>query len=224
MLCLHDFNQPESLHLNNTQSGAITACGHACCNDSWCLLFHSSPVLHRGGTACTTPTTRTHHTCTFFLGKATHLPHACAHAHKMYTYKHTHTYIGTYIHTQSAGPSHQYSDWQRAIPSSSCTLLLACVLAAQVSGPQRDLHSGNDGGVICEPMMDLVKVMATLLEPGKTSIRVRLGQRMRVHACATEVWQMKGQASRGGRQRWPCALLWRCDGCELRQACPCCSW
>jgi len=47
-----------------------------------------------------------------------------------------------------------------------------CVLCAQVSGPQRDLHSGNDGGVFCEPMMDLVKVMSSLLEPGTTTIRV----------------------------------------------------
>lgn len=36
--------------------------------------------------------------------------------------------------------------------------LIACL--AQVSGPQRDIHSGNDGGVFCEPMMDLIKVGA----------------------------------------------------------------
>ena len=47
-----------------------------------------------------------------------------------------------------------------------------CPAHLQVSGPQRDLHSGNDGGVFCEPMMDLVKITSTFLTPGKTSIRV----------------------------------------------------
>lgn len=49
---------------------------------------------------------------------------------------------------------------------------------AQVSGPQKDLHSGNDGGVFCEPMTDLIKTMSTLLEPGRTVIRVGLGCRL----------------------------------------------
>jgi len=28
----------------------------------------------------------------------------------------------------------------------------------EVAGPERDVHSGNDGGVFNEPMMDLAKV------------------------------------------------------------------
>lgn len=34
----------------------------------------------------------------------------------------------------------------------------------QISGPQRDLHSGNDGGVFNEPMSDLVKLLARLTD------------------------------------------------------------
>jgi di- and tripeptidase/Cys-Gly metallodipeptidase DUG1 len=36
----------------------------------------------------------------------------------------------------------------------------------QVSGPQRDLHSGNDGGVFSEPMADLVQLLGALHGPG----------------------------------------------------------
>lgn len=36
----------------------------------------------------------------------------------------------------------------------------------QITGPERDLHSGNDGGVFAEPMVDLLRVMATLVGPG----------------------------------------------------------
>jgi hypothetical protein len=36
----------------------------------------------------------------------------------------------------------------------------------QVSGPQRDLHSGNDGGVFSEPMADLVQLLGSLHGPG----------------------------------------------------------
>ncbi|KAF5832871.1 hypothetical protein DUNSADRAFT_11061, partial [Dunaliella salina] len=49
---------------------------------------------------------------------------------------------------------------------------MVCTILVQVSGPQRDVHSGNDGGVFCEPMMDLVKIIGTLLEPGRTTIRI----------------------------------------------------
>ena len=34
----------------------------------------------------------------------------------------------------------------------------------EVAGPARDLHSGNDGGVIAEPLVDLAKVLATLVD------------------------------------------------------------
>lgn len=36
----------------------------------------------------------------------------------------------------------------------------------QVSGPERDLHSGNDGGVFHEPMADLVQLLGSLHGPG----------------------------------------------------------
>lgn len=37
---------------------------------------------------------------------------------------------------------------------------------SQVSGPARDLHSGNDGGVFVEPMADLVQLLGGLQRPG----------------------------------------------------------
>jgi hypothetical protein len=36
----------------------------------------------------------------------------------------------------------------------------------QVSGPERDLHSGNDGGMFSEPMADLVQLLGALHGPG----------------------------------------------------------
>ncbi|EFJ51074.1 hypothetical protein VOLCADRAFT_57861, partial [Volvox carteri f. nagariensis] len=39
-------------------------------------------------------------------------------------------------------------------------------LTVQITGPERDLHSGNDGGVFAEPMVDLLRVMATLVGSG----------------------------------------------------------
>lgn len=36
----------------------------------------------------------------------------------------------------------------------------------QVHGPERDLHSGNDGGVFNEPMADLVQLLGSLHGPG----------------------------------------------------------
>ncbi|GLI58924.1 hypothetical protein VaNZ11_000709 [Volvox africanus] len=45
-------------------------------------------------------------------------------------------------------------------------------LTVQITGPERDLHSGNDGGVFSEPMVDLIRVMATLVGPsGKVQVR-----------------------------------------------------
>ena len=38
----------------------------------------------------------------------------------------------------------------------------------QVSGPLRSLHSGNDGGVFNEPLADLTKVLASLLDSRNT--------------------------------------------------------
>ncbi|GIL70254.1 hypothetical protein Vretifemale_1091 [Volvox reticuliferus] len=44
-------------------------------------------------------------------------------------------------------------------------------LTVQITGPERDLHSGNDGGVFSEPMVDLIRVMATLVGPnGKVQV------------------------------------------------------
>ena len=41
----------------------------------------------------------------------------------------------------------------------------------EVSGPARDLHSGNDGGVIGEPLVDLAKLLATLTDArGRVSV------------------------------------------------------
>lgn len=34
----------------------------------------------------------------------------------------------------------------------------------QVSGPRRDLHSGNEGGVFNEPLADLTKLLATCID------------------------------------------------------------
>ncbi|KAG2445688.1 hypothetical protein HXX76_000296 [Chlamydomonas incerta] len=39
-------------------------------------------------------------------------------------------------------------------------------LTVQITGPERDLHSGNDGGVFAEPMVDLLRVMATMVGSG----------------------------------------------------------
>ena len=35
---------------------------------------------------------------------------------------------------------------------------------AQVKGPERDIHSGNDGGVFNEPLSDLTKLLASLVD------------------------------------------------------------
>ncbi|KAL6762356.1 hypothetical protein V8C86DRAFT_1825219 [Haematococcus lacustris] len=45
-------------------------------------------------------------------------------------------------------------------------------LSVQVSGPARDVHSGNDGGVFVEPLMDLIALMGTVMEPGSTVIKI----------------------------------------------------
>ena len=37
-------------------------------------------------------------------------------------------------------------------------------LHAQVKGPERDIHSGNDGGVFNEPLSDLTKLLASLVD------------------------------------------------------------
>jgi hypothetical protein len=46
------------------------------------------------------------------------------------------------------------------------------LLSDQVAGPQRDLHSGNDGGVFNEPLADLTKVLASLID-SRNNIQVR---------------------------------------------------
>lgn len=45
-------------------------------------------------------------------------------------------------------------------------------MATQVAGPERDLHSGNDGGVFNEPLADLTKVLASLID-SRNNIQVR---------------------------------------------------
>ena len=47
-----------------------------------------------------------------------------------------------------------------------------------MAGPQRDLHSGNDGGVFNEPLADLTKVLASLID-SRNNIQVR-GARFRI--------------------------------------------
>jgi len=42
----------------------------------------------------------------------------------------------------------------------------------EVRGPPKDLHSGNDGGVLAEPLADLAKVLASLVGPGDGGGRV----------------------------------------------------
>ncbi len=39
------------------------------------------------------------------------------------------------------------------------------------AGPCRDLHSGNEGGVFCEPLIDLNKVLASLVD-SRSNIQV----------------------------------------------------
>lgn len=46
------------------------------------------------------------------------------------------------------------------------------------SGPSRDLHSGNEGGVFCEPLSDLSKVLASLVD-----------SRSNIQVCAASVAQ-----------------------------------
>jgi len=44
-------------------------------------------------------------------------------------------------------------------------------MSVQVSGPDKEIHSGNDGGVFNEPMNDLVKVLGTLVD-SRTNILI----------------------------------------------------
>lgn len=37
-------------------------------------------------------------------------------------------------------------------------------MTGQVKGPERDIHSGNDGGVFNEPLSDLTKLLASLVD------------------------------------------------------------
>ena len=45
------------------------------------------------------------------------------------------------------------------------------LVGAQVKGPERDIHSGNDGGVFNEPLSDLTKLLASLVD-SRNSIMV----------------------------------------------------
>ena len=41
----------------------------------------------------------------------------------------------------------------------------------QVRGPSKDLHSGNDGGVFNEPLSDLTKLLASVVD-SRNSVQV----------------------------------------------------
>ena len=41
---------------------------------------------------------------------------------------------------------------------------LRIYISVQVKGPERDIHSGNDGGVFNEPLSDLTKLLASLVD------------------------------------------------------------
>ena len=43
--------------------------------------------------------------------------------------------------------------------------------ALQVRGPSKDLHSGNDGGVFNEPLSDLTKLLASVVD-SRNSVQV----------------------------------------------------
>lgn len=45
----------------------------------------------------------------------------------------------------------------------SICLARSCI-RVQVKGPERDIHSGNDGGVFNEPLSDLTKLLASLVD------------------------------------------------------------
>ena len=45
-----------------------------------------------------------------------------------------------------------------------CALVLTAWYSLQVKGPERDIHSGNDGGVFNEPLSDLTKLLASLVD------------------------------------------------------------
>ena len=49
-------------------------------------------------------------------------------------------------------------------------------MQCQVSGPEKDLHSGNDGGVFNEPLADLTKVLASLID-SRNNIQVGLSSK-----------------------------------------------
>ena len=51
-----------------------------------------------------------------------------------------------------------------SLAPTSLPLYLPLKCAQQISGPERDIHSGNDGGVFNEPMSDLVKLLAGLVD------------------------------------------------------------
>ena len=73
--------------------------------------------------------------------------------------------------------------------------------APQVGGPERDLHSGNDGGVFNEPLADLTKVLASLID-SRNNIQVPPPPPPRVHApssrhpalrtCGCRAWRPSG--------------------------------
>lgn len=44
-------------------------------------------------------------------------------------------------------------------------------MSVQISSPDQNLHSGNHGGIVCEPLSDLSKVLGSLLdEPGHVAV------------------------------------------------------
>lgn len=69
------------------------------------------------------------------------------------SYAHTHTHSHTT--TQAHARGHENGNTRTRTPTHAYL---------QVSGPARDVHSGNDGGVFSEPMADLFKLLASLTE------------------------------------------------------------
>lgn len=54
------------------------------------------------------------------------------------------------------------SDLHHVLPTPRC----------QVSGPDRDVHSGNDGGVFNEPMVDLSKLLSNLTASNTNTVAI----------------------------------------------------
>jgi len=75
----------------------------------------------------------------------------------------------------------------------------------KLSGPKRNLHSGVDGGVIREPMMDLVAILSTLASPECGTIKIA-GIYDRVRPLTPEEVEMYENIKDFDRERYQSAL------------------